>query len=58
MTDKFIDPKTGKELFKINDSNKESFTKDFKKRKEKKEKKDGTSDNRNGRTETEPSKEP
>ena len=39
MADKFIDPKTGKELFKINDSNKESFTEDF--HKKIKDKKDG-----------------
>ena len=42
MADKFIDPKTGKEMFKINDSNQESFSDEFKKKL--KDKKDGTSD--------------
>lgn len=42
MADKFLDPKTGKELFKINDSNQESFTEDFKKKI--KDKVNGTSD--------------
>lgn len=46
MTDKFIDPKTGKEMFKINDSNKETFTKDYKEKLE--DKKDGTSNNQVG----------
>lgn len=34
MTDKFIDPKTNKEMFRINDANQETFTKDFKKKEE------------------------
>lgn len=44
MTDRFVDPKTQKEMFKITDSNKESFTEDFK-RKNYKDQADGISDN-------------
>lgn len=56
MSDKFIDPKTKKELFKINDSNQESFSDEFKKKI--KDKTDGTSDNNDrgsGTTETDTS---
>jgi hypothetical protein len=45
MTDKFKDPKTGKELFRINDSNQEELSEDFKAFKKLKDKQDGTSDN-------------
>ena len=54
MSDKFIDPKTKKELFKINDSNEESFSEDYKKKikkiKKLKDETDGTSDNNDGRS--------
>ena len=43
--DKFKDPKTGKELFRITDEGEEQMTKEGKKHfKDKKEGKDGTSD--------------
>lgn len=44
MTDKFIDPKTQKEMFRINDENKETFSDDFKK-KNNKDRIDGTDNN-------------
>ena len=43
MTDKFIDPATKKEMFRINDSNQETFSKDYVK--PVKEKTDGTDHN-------------